>query len=707
MRLMGFQVKKFRSIEDSGWIETEDVTALIGTNESGKTNVLLPLWKLNPVEGGDINLIDDLPRDEYSSLRDVKPKPIFIIAKYGLSESEQSQFSELSKGKHEPSEFEEIIIKKNYDDELFFEFPNEVLPNYSYIKETAIECLDKAKKSLDTLAENGESSGPEKNRIKQYLMAIENAINILNESRDEINTDRLMSIFEDIDISVKSSRAAIVFEDAKKEMLNEIKKINAPRISDDETIIEHAKMRMPKYIYYSNYGNLDSQIYLSRVVTELNRTDLTQKEAAKVRTIKTLFDFVGLDPNEIANLGKEEQNITNDENIISSTAKRKEERDILLSSAATKFTKEFNEWWKQGSYCFEFRADGGYFQILVSDSVRQERLSLEARSTGLQWFFSFYLVFLVESKQKHQNAILLLDEPGITLHPLAQADLFRFFEGLSEENQLLYTTHSPFMVDANHLERVRSVYIDGLGKTVVSSDLRASEKKKGKNQIQSIYPVNAALGLSVSQTLLVNCLAVLVEGESDQLYLSAMKNLLISKQKVSPLKEIVFIPTGGTKGIKATASIISGTKDNLPPVIVDADGPGTRIKKELESELYTASKDRIISVSEFTEIENGEIEDLFPKHKMQLEVSKFLRHEYSCDEDFEDVELSDKPMCNQIEKFAHDNEFQLEKGWKVKLAARIKNEILNGKDKVITEDDPEFEKFIEFFERIITFSNPN
>ena len=75
----------------------------------------------------------------------------------------------------------------------------------------------------------------------------------------------------------------------------------------------------------------------------------------------------------------------------------------------------------------------------------------------------------------------------------------------------------------------RQVYIDTDGKTVVSPDWRAAERAKGKNHPQSIYPAHAALVLSVSDTFLVNCNPVLVEGESDQVYLSALKNWLISK----------------------------------------------------------------------------------------------------------------------------------------------------------------------------------
>lgn len=318
----------------------------------------------------------------------------------------------------------------------------------------------------------------------------------------------------------------------------------------------------------------------------------------------------------------------------------------------------------------------------------------------MQWFFSFYLVFLVESELHHQNAILLLDEPGVTLHPLAQKDLFLFFENLVRNNQMLYTTHSPFMVDSNHLERVRSVYIDASGKTVVSPDLRASERLKGKNQPQSIYPAHAALGLSVSDTLLINCNPVLVEGESDQVYLSALKSLLISKGKIAPLKELVFIPTGGVKGIKATAAILSGVNEIKPPVLVDADKPGVKMATELKSDFYAAAEDKIISISEFLSLPEGEIEDLLPKDKFAKIIAKFLPRLEEVDEDFDDVVVPDKPICNQVEEFATSHGISLERGWKVKLATIVKKDILKGTDKVIAENDSEFEKIVELFRKL-------
>ena len=146
-----------------------------------------------------------------------------------------------------------------------------------------------------------------------------------------------------------------------------------------------------------------------------------------------------LQPEEILELGrdfKDPQARVPSEQEIANIATKKRDRTILLNSAATNLTKKFRDWWKQGDYTFEFQADGDHFRIWVSDSKRPEKVELEDRSSGLQWFLSFYLIFLVESSRDHRGAILLLDEPGLSLHPLAQRDLSAFFENLSQSNYL-------------------------------------------------------------------------------------------------------------------------------------------------------------------------------------------------------------------------------------------------------------------------------
>mgnify|MGYP002437997953 CR=1 FL=1 len=75
---------EFRSVKDSGWIDAESITALIGTNESGKTNILLPLWKLNPADEGKIDLKTDLPRDKYHLYRSASQTDLYSSEIYSF-----------------------------------------------------------------------------------------------------------------------------------------------------------------------------------------------------------------------------------------------------------------------------------------------------------------------------------------------------------------------------------------------------------------------------------------------------------------------------------------------------------------------------------------------------------------------------------------------------------------------------------------------
>ena len=86
MRLIQFKVTNFRSVNDSGWVEVDGVTALIGVNESGKTNLLLPLWKLNPVREGEIQPTSDYPKKMFGEIRDDPGDYCFIAAEFETKE---------------------------------------------------------------------------------------------------------------------------------------------------------------------------------------------------------------------------------------------------------------------------------------------------------------------------------------------------------------------------------------------------------------------------------------------------------------------------------------------------------------------------------------------------------------------------------------------------------------------------------------------
>ena len=121
------------------------------------------------------------------------------------------------------------------------------------------------------------------------------------------------------------------------------------------------------------------------------------------------------------------------------------------------------------------------------------------------------------------------------------------------------------------------------------------------------------------------------------------------------------------------------------------------MEREFKSDFYAATPEKVINLSEYTELENGEIEDVFPKEKFARIVAKFLPRPEEVDEDFDDVVVNDKPMCDQIENFAKTHGITLENGWKVRLATVVKREILKGTDKVVSEKDSQYKKIVELF----------
>jgi len=625
MKLLRFRVTNFRSVNDSGWLDVSDVTALIGENEAGKTNLLLPLWKLNPTAGGEISLLDDMPRSRYSEMRSAPEKYDFIECIFELNAHEQQVAVRYGADADKVSK---VRVWRDFKGRTGFSFLD--LPDFSFTD------------SYEPIApRDDEEDEPEKGPSLWQAM----------------------------------------------------------------------QRHLPKLVYYSNYGNLDAQIYLPHVAENLERDDLGQKEEAKARTLQVLFDLVGLSAEEVLELARATgvtervnqqgqrigsvTNKTDDE--IQRDDEQLRERQALLQSASSKLTRSFGDWWKQGDYRFRLVADGNYFRIFVADARRPEEVELENRSAGLQWFLSFFLVFTYESEDTHENAIVLLDEPGHSLHPLAQRDLSDFFDSLAETNQLLFTTHSPFMIDADRLDRVRKVYVDNDGGTIASSDLGQSRGPGGGRDRGATYAVHSALNLTVAESLLLGCKPVIVEGPSDQHYLTAIKSVLIGKRKIAPKSELVFPPSGGAKTAKIIASILSGRDEELPFVLFDSDASGKQAAKALRESLYSGSDSRVIMTDEaFENFTGTEIEDLIPP---SLVCQVLHRMERRADRPFEDAHDSKKPIVPQIKAWAANEGFELEDGWKVQLALGVKERLLNNPAK--HTDDALLDQWKALFTRFL------
>lgn len=705
-KLLKFKVRNFRSIEESSWIDLNDNSCLIGTNEAGKTNLLIALWKLKPANDEPIIPLSDFPRNLYSQYKkENHNKDFFIEAVFLLGDGIQKEISE--KLLCDIELVKQTLVKRNYDGDYSVSFPYTKIDTFP--KERILGLITSFKRDL--LEEELFNKEPELLK-KQTLEAID--FSTYEPENNFFTKVELESLFSSIKtFSVEAfGRKQNLPEFFEKNLFTPLSKIldafdGKPLIPNEEVknVILQA---IPNFIYYSDYGNLDSEIYLPRVIEDIERTDLTESARAKVRTLEVLFKYVGLSPKEIYELGNDRRvlvkELDSNKNVlrereenpsaeeIETWAEKKKERAVLLKSASSSLTQNFKKWWLQGDYIFSFEADGNHFRINVSDELRPEPIELEGRSRGLQWFFSFFLVFLVETKGEHSNSVLLLDEPGLSLHPLAQFDLSKFFKSLSKENQLVYTSHSPFLVDMDNLANVKAVYVDKeTGRTNVSSDLRHNQQDSEK----SIYPVHAALGLSVSETLLLGCKPILVEGISDQIYLTCIKRYLMGKGKINSNQELVFIPVGGVKGMSPIIKLVSSRENDLPTVLLDSDSSGKLYKSNLINGKYKEHSKKVFEVDEFLgENKSWEIEDLIP-HAI---ITQIIDRKYRGATYFSDNHDYKEPIVDQIESWAEDNKINLEKGWKVEVS----KEIINRSDKFFNNISSETEEVWDKLFKVFT-----
>lgn len=672
MKLIRFRVTNFRSVSDSGWIDADDVTALIGVNESGKTNLLLPLWKLKPAQDGEIQATSDYPKTMFGEIRSAPGDFHFIEAAFDTCAS-KLDIADVAGVSPEIAEI--VHVKRFFDGAYYIEFPN-YQSQTTVARAWLVEALLLAADSIQ-VAQVLKEENELKNQLVEGLRAAANAL----PDAEHLTHDQLSAAIDLIDCLVPAEPAetSVIVSMLRQlsfqisEQHHRITMIPPGEVDGVTDVVVNA---IPPFVYYSNYGNLDSEIYLPHVVENLVRGDLGAKEAAKARTLRVLFSFVKLKAKEILELGRDFKEVngqnrepTADE--IASISEQKRTRSILLQSAGATLTTRFKEWWKQGDYRFRFEADGNHFRIWVADERRPTEVELENRSTGLQWFLSFYLVFLVESQGDHNKAVLLLDEPGVSLHPLAQRDLSAFFESLSETNQIIYTSHSPFLVDADRLERARKVYVATDGTTKATPNLRHNEGQD--EQTGAAYAVHSALNLSVAESLLVGCRPVLVEGPSDQHYLTAIKALLVSGAKITPKRELVFPPSGGTKTARVVASILTGRDEVLPMMLLDDDVPGRQMRTNLAQGLYVASPGKVLSVADHVGYERAEIEDLIPFAILADELDRMEREP---DVRFSDVVQEGKPIVAQIEAWAKSQSVVLDDHWKVRLSIKVKQRML-------------------------------
>jgi predicted ATP-dependent endonuclease of OLD family len=375
--------------------------------------------------------------------------------------------------------------------------------------------------------------------------------------------------------------------------------------------------KLPRFLFFDQYSVMPGRFSISRIQSD--DKNLTAHE----RTAFSLLKLANVESSEF-------------------TKTDYEARKAALESASVQITDEVFEFWSQNK---ELRVDfdvdfksgnencypSPFLDVRIYNDRHKMSLNFSERSTGFVWFFSF-LAFFSQYRNKNEKLILLLDEPGLSLHASAQADLLRFIdERLVQRHQIIYTTHSPFMIQPTELQRVRTVEDIIETGTRVSTDVLTTNK-------DTIFPLQAALGYELAQTLFVGPNNLVVEGPSDIIYFQILSNHLNSLKREGLDSRWTIVPAGGVDKIPTFIALL-GSQLNIAVVLDVATGGSQKIDSMVERGILSA--DRLFPLPDFAGGKEADVEDLFD-NQFYLELLK--------DSGEADVKMSDLKKGGRIIK---------------------------------------------------------
>ena len=563
MELKSLRVQNFRSIEDSGEFTVEHLTCLVGKNEAGKTAILQAIAGLNPHPATPITY--ELERDY----------PKRYLARYterhGAKEAEIiSSIWELDSGETEE-------LRKELGPEAVTGNTVTVRRTYNSARATWSVPINEAK-AVAFLISQGGFSAPEKSQVGDPS-TLKELIAKLSELSEN---PKHKALYDHVNAYPNTS----VFSKAYQILL----------------------VHFPQFMYFSNYDRMNAMVHLPTLHARANDKTLFQEEV--YRGDRLFWEFLEYSGVPLAE-------------ILGTTTF--ESFNAKLQSASNVLTDEILEYWTQNQD-IEIRVSvneglsgdpapfnsGPVGRARIYNLLHKADTSFSERSAGFTWFFSFLIKFDRVKKDANGKVFLLLDEPGLTLHGLAQADLLRYFTvRLEPHHQIIYSTHSPFMVPHDNIMASRIVEdlvnVDERGRrTPTGTKVREDVLKADKD---SIFPLQGALGYSLTQSLFIGKHTILVEGPSDILYLQALSAELLRRGRVGLDPKWVMCPAGGIDKIKSFVSLFTG--NGLDVIALSDYTKKDKNKLEALRQSQIVKDGGVLTISDFVSQEEADIEDLF------------------------------------------------------------------------------------------------
>jgi len=598
MKLASVHVREYKCIRDSNPFDVGDVACLVGKNESGKTALLEAIYRLNPVvpEHGKFDVTDDYPRstvEDYQQAVEKKQRHHATVAcaKFSLQPDDLAEITEeLGEGLFDDGE-PSLELSKGYENELRFRVN---LSEPAFVRNLV------AKANLPTDIAEKAAAQPTVTGLQEFLAArSEEQARAFNDAQAKANA---------IEDPAEKARA---LDDAKTLAESEsAKQLRSAVASVTQQGLQayvfkrYLKDRAPKFLYFDEYYQMVGQVNVQKLMERQRSNQLLDSD----RPMLGLVELARIDLSQLLQAGRTEALLNK------------------LEGASNHLTRQILQYWSQNKHIgvrFDARhalaqdpegmREGTNLWGRVYDSIHHVTTPLGQRSRGFVWFFSF-LAWFSQQRKRLEPLVLLLDEPGLHLHGNAQGDLLRFIEvELKPFHQVIYTTHSPFMVDPSHFDRVRIVEDRSMlataplppeeeGTKVFSEVLDATEG--------TLFPLQGALGFEIAQTLFIGPNSLIVEGASDLLYLQAISAILQEAGREGLRKEWTITPVGGSDKVPTFAALLGAQKGLNVAALIDVR------KKDAQKidQLYQRKilqKTHVHTFAMYTGAPEADIEDMF------------------------------------------------------------------------------------------------
>src|SRR6202048_446969 len=553
MRLKKARIQKYRSIRDTGYFDIEEgKTILVGPNEAGKTALLEALQRINPPGGiRNFDALRDYPRSEFNDIISGKTQfqdTTTVEGHFSLEPEDKEAITE---------EFRECdyVFGRRVDNSAWHMLTGgPSTTTYGDLKKDLSRLcahLDAQRQARPDLATSVPSlllssitqNWPDAEEIKGHraaeLRAWLDKIFPLVEEGNEIEEKRYDAIM-----------AAVGVEERRYDALKIL------------------NQRLPVSIRFRDYFRVRPLVHLGHLAQRLE-TNVLDGDYYDYGN-QCLLRLLGFTARELSDLGNAEEPEPGNVDAMQRYRDQLDRRSYQLNAASVRLTEELRSVWKPDAKRGEAErlrivADGQYLKVVVEDDLGVE-IELDQRSEGFQWLVSFFIVFFAEAADKHKNAILLLDEPGLSLHGLKQQDFRSTISRLAASNQTLYTTHSPFLVGPDELNLVRVVEMtDRAIGTKVHTNVTAEDPA-------ALLPLQEALGYALAQSLFPQQRKLVLESLTDYWYLDAVAQLLRDAGIVDLSDKISMLPASGAGKVVYYATILHAHKLKVA-ALLDSEMP--------------------------------------------------------------------------------------------------------------------------------------